>query len=201
MYSGEEGIAPAQPGQWDAALRETGSVEWKPALRAAMLLAIPAGLVFGGTLFMGLLGVVWMVAAAAWAVTLYARGQRAAQRPVWLTTGAGARIGLVTGLITGWIAFASNGAMYYARRFVFHQGREIDDAWQAAVLQMQQMNAANQDQQASEMSKALSAWMLSTEGRTSSMLAALVVAELMMVVFAMAGGALGAKLIKAGSRE
>jgi hypothetical protein len=193
---------PVQANQWDAALREAGAVDWKAALRAALLLAVPAGLIFGGTSFLGLLGLVWIAAAAAWAVTLYVRGQRAAQRPVWMTAGAGARIGLVTGLIAGWIAFASNGALFYAKRFLFHQGKEFDDLWQTTVAQVQQMSAANQDQQAAEVSRMLTAWMLSPEGRAGMMLTGVMVAEFMLVVFAVAGGALGAKLVaKKGTRE
>jgi hypothetical protein len=200
VYSSEEGAAPAQANQWDVALREAGAVEWKPALRAALMLAVPAGLIFGGTFFLGLLGLVWIAAAAAWAVTLYVRGQRAAQRPVWLTAGAGARIGLVTGLIAGWIAFATSGARFYADRFLLHQGKDFDNAWQTAVAQAQQMSAGNQSQQAAEMSKVISAWLLSAEGRAGCSIGGLMVIEFMLVVFAIAGGALGAKLM-AGQRR
>ena len=206
VYSSEEGSAPAQANQWDTVLQEVGAVEWKPALRAALILAVPVGLIFGGTSFLGLLGLVWIAAAGAWAVSLYARGQRASQRSMILTTGAGARIGLVTGLIAGWVSFASSGAMFYARRFLFHQGNEFDDVWQSMVAQVsqqwQQISAANQDQQAGEFFKTASAWLLSSEGRAGSALGGLIMIEFILVVFAAAGGALGAKFMtKARARS
>jgi hypothetical protein len=210
VYSGEEGVAPAQGNQWADALHEVGAVEWKPALRLVLLLAVPAGLLFGGTSFLGLLGLIWISAVAAWAVTLYVRRQRAAQRPFWLTTGAGARIGLVTGLITGWVAFAAYGVSLYVQRFVFHHGTDFDDAWQAQVAktaeQWQSISASSQDPQAvAAMFKAMTAWLLSPEGRAGSVLAFLILVEFVLVAFAVAGGAVGARLLagaaKAVSKE
>ena len=191
---------PSQANQWETVLQEPGVVEWKQALRVVLLLAIPAGLIFGGTSFLGLLGLVWIAAAAAWAVLLYARSQRAAKRPVLLTTGAGARIGLVTGLITGWISFASTAIMLYAKRFAFHQGKDFDDIWQAIVAQYsqqwQQASAASQDPQtAGVFFKAFTAFLLSAEGRAGFTFGSLMAAEFVLVCLAVAGGALGAKLI------
>ena len=78
---------------------------WKPALRAALLLAVPVGIFSSGVSPLGFLGLVWMGMGAAWAVALYVRSQR----PAWITIGAGARIGLVTGLIAAWLAFSVSG--------------------------------------------------------------------------------------------
>ena len=214
VYSGDESAAPTQASAWADAL-DGGAVEWKPALRAVLLLAVPAGLLFGGPSSLGLLGPIWIAAAATWAVTLYIRGQRAARRPFWLTTGAGARIGLVTGLIAGWIAFAATGAASYTQRYLFHQGKEMDDAWQAQVVAgnkllqssglWQSLVAASQNPQAAEaMLKNQIAWQLSPEGKTVETVSQLVMGEFMLVIFAVAGGALGAKLVGkqgAGSRE
>ncbi|HEX8811412.1 MAG TPA: zinc ribbon domain-containing protein [Terracidiphilus sp.] len=209
VYSGDESATPNQANAWTDALLDGGAVEWKPALRAVLLLAVPAGLIFGGTYFLGLIGVVWIAAVAAWAVTLYVRGQRAARRPFWLTTGAGARIGLVTGLIAGWLAFAAMGATLYLKRFAFHQGGVYDNFWQANVAQtsqqLQQISAASQDPQATgALFKLYTAWMATPEGRAGLTLFGIVVAEFMIIVFAVAGGALGAKLVGkqgAGNRE
>ena len=48
-------------------------VEWKPALRAALILAVPAGLLSSGLSPLSFFGLLWMAAAAAWAVMLYVR--------------------------------------------------------------------------------------------------------------------------------
>jgi hypothetical protein len=96
--------------------------------------------------------------------------------------------------------------MFYARRFLFHQGNEFDDVWQSMVAQVsqqwQQISAANQDQQAGEFFKTASAWLLSSEGRAGSALGGLIMIEFILVVFAVAGGALGAKFMtKARARS
>jgi RNA polymerase subunit RPABC4/transcription elongation factor Spt4 len=215
VYSGEESAVPAQANQSADAPHEVGAVEWKPALRLVLLLSVPVGLLLGRTNFLELLGLIWIAAVAAWAVTLYVRRQRAAQRPFWLTTGAGARIGLVTGLITGWVAFAAFAASLYVERNVFHRGKEMDDARQAQVAKgyellqssglWQSLVASTRDPQAAEaMVKEQIAWSLSPEGTAGSALSEVLMAEFLLVAFAVAGGAMGAKLLagpaKAGSR-
>ena len=62
-----------------------------------------------------------MAAAAAWAVVLYMRSQR----PAWITIGAGARIGLVTGLLGAWVAAAATGSHAVCDALLLHQGKDI----------------------------------------------------------------------------
>ena len=132
VYSSEDPSAPTAAERWTGAAHDAATVEWRPALRVALMLAVPAGLLSCGPVWP--LSLLWMAAAAAWAVTLYARGQR----PGWVTTGAGARIGLVTGLLAGWFAFAVSSTTLYGMRTVFGQGKEFDDKWQGAVAQASQ---------------------------------------------------------------
>src|ERR1700739_4997069 len=66
---GESGQAPAE--RWCAAGRRACGVEWKPAMRAALALAVPAGFLSSGLSPVGILGMFWMAAAAAWAVAIY----------------------------------------------------------------------------------------------------------------------------------
>ena len=122
LYTADGVPGQAQPEQWNEAVRDASKVEWKPALRAALMLAVPAGLLSSGLSPLGYLGLFWMAAAAAWAVVLYVRSQR----PAWITIGAGARIGLVTGLLGGWLAFSASGGALFVERFVFHQSSQID---------------------------------------------------------------------------
>lgn len=206
QYASEDAAGgPAQAERWENAVREVGEVEWRPALRAALMLSVPAGLLFGVSSELGFLGLFWVAAAAAWAVTLYARWQRSAQRPAWLTAGAGARIGLVTGLICGWVAFAATGLSLYASRFLLHQGKDYDDGWQAQVAkvseQWQTISASSQDpQMAGAMAKTMTSWLLSPEGKAGSALGALVLIELFLVIFAVAGGALGTRFLARPAR-
>jgi len=204
VYSSEEGEGPAQAERSENVVREAGWVEWRPALRAALVLAVPAGLLSCGMSPVGALALLWMAVGAAWAVMLYARRQKAVQQPFWLTAGAGVRIGLVTGILAGWMAFAATGISLFLTRFAFHQGKDFDDSWQSLVAQVsaqwQQMSAMRQDAQAAELLKSVAAWLLTPEGRAGSILGGLAMLEAGLLVFAMIGGAVGAKLV-AGPRR
>lgn len=189
VYSSEDGAGAVPAERWTEAVRDASSVEWKPALRAAMMLAIPAGLLSCGFSPVGILGLFWMAAASAWAVSLYVRKQR----PAWITMGAGARIGLVTGLMAGWLAFSATGLALFSKRYFLHQGQEFDDFWRAIVNQSlnQQMQTMSSDPQAMATVKSL---MLSSEGRIGIVLATVLIFEVGLLVFAAAGGAIGARL-------
>jgi len=195
LYSAENPTGQAQPERWNEAVRDAGSVDWKPALKAAMMLAIPAGLLSNGLSPVNIFGLFWMALAAALAVVLYMRSQR----PSWITVGAGARIGLVTGLLGGWTAAGATGASLFAMRFFFHQGKTIDDTWLSMVNQImaQESAAAGADAQTVLL---LRTWMLRPEGRASFMLVGMVFLVAMLIVFAVAGGAIGSRLL-AGSRR
>jgi hypothetical protein len=131
-----------------------------------------------------------MAVAAAWAVVLYMRRQS----PAWITVGAGARIGLVTGVLGGWTAAATTGITLFAMRFFFHQSKFFDDFWQNLVSQQitQQWTSAGVDAATIALAKT---WLLSPEGRAGSMLGAILFLVAALLLFAVAGGALGARLL------
>jgi len=118
----------AQPEQLNEVVRDASEVDWKQALRVAVMLAIPAGLLSSAVSPLGFFGLVWMATAAAWAVALYVRSQR----PAWVTIGAGVRIGLVTGLLAGWLAFGISGGALFVERDVLHHSGQIDAEWKTA---------------------------------------------------------------------
>ena len=197
VYNSDEGVGPVPAERWTEAVRDAGTIEWKPALRVAMLLAIPAGLLSCGLSAIGLLGLFWMAAAAAWAVTLYMRRQRTP----WITMGAGARIGLVTGLMSGWLAFAFTGVSLFAMRFFLGKGNDFDDPWRALVAQIsQQWQTMSPDPQTAAALQGIANWLLSPEGRASSTLGGLIMFECALLAFAAAGGALGARLLARSRR-
>lgn len=195
VYTSEDGTAAVPAERWNEAVRDAGQVQWRPALRAAMLLAIPAGLLSCGFSPVGLLGLFWMAVAAAWAVSLYVRKQR----PAWITIGAGARIGLVTGLMAGWLAFGATGAAFYCTRYLLHGAQPFDELWTTLVNQNfnPQLQATAENAQAIAGLRSLA---LSPEGRAGFMLAGMVVLEMALLVFAAAGGALGARIIARSRR-
>jgi hypothetical protein len=200
VYTSEGGATgTTQPEKWNEAVRDASSVDWKPALRTAMLLAVPAGLLSCGISPVGVLGLFWMLAAATWAVTLYVRSQH----PSWITMGAGARIGLVTGLIAGAVAFTVSGGALFVQRFVLHQAGTIDTEWKARVeashqltqqlvMQMGVLDAARLQAQ-----KAL---MLSPEGHAGIEAFGMASNAFFLLLFAAGGGAMGARLLARSRR-
>lgn len=195
VYLNEGNPGPAQQEKWTEAIKDASVVEWKPALRAATLLAIPTGLLSCGVSPVGILGLFWMSVAAAWAVMIYMRSQR----PAWITMGAGARIGFVTGLIAAWTAFAATGISLFAMRYLLGQGKSIDELWQRVVAQVSEQ-AMSPDPQTSAILKSWANWLRSPEAQAGWILGGMAMLAVAMLAFSAAGGALGARLLARSRR-
>ena len=195
VYS-PEGDSPVPPtaDQWPEPVRDASSIDWGPGMRAAVALAIPAGLLCSSISPLSALRLFWMLGGAVAAVLLYMRRQR----PAWITIGAGARIGLVTGLLAAWLAFGISGAGLFVSRVVLHHGDELDSSWRDNVNASQQMTQrwvaqmnipADATQVAAQRN-----WMLSPEGHAGFETAGLIWSCFLLVLFAAGGGALGARM-------
>jgi hypothetical protein len=195
VYSAESGQSLPQPEHWNEPVRDASTVNWKPAIRAAVTLAIPAGLLCSMLSPVSIFGLFLMAMAAAWTVVLYVRSQR----PAWITVGAGARIGLVTGLMGSWIAAATTGVTLFVMRFFLHQGRFFDDFWNDFVNQQMVQQWASMGVDASTIATTR-AWLLGPEGRAGSMLSAVLFLSVGLLFFAVGGGALGARLLARSRR-
>jgi hypothetical protein len=190
--------AEATPGagiaeQLSEPVRDAGTVDWKAALRVVLMLAVPAGILSSEATPFGLLGMFWMSGASSLAVLLYLRRQR----PGWITMGAGARIGLVTGLLGGWLAFAISGSSLYLQRSVFHQADQIDGEWKTALLASQEltqqwMAGMTTPEMAQAQSAKAQAWMLSPGGHAGWAAFGFACDAAFLLFFAVAGGTLGA---------
>jgi hypothetical protein len=190
VYSAENAAGQSQPDKWNEVVRDAGSIDWKPALRFALMLAIPAGVLCSLLSPLNILSLLVMSATAAWVVALYMRNRR----PSWITLGAGARLGLVTGVLGGWTAAAASGVALYGARYWFHSGKLFDDFWDALVNQQmsQQWASMGADAQTIALTKS---WMLSPEGRAGGVLCAVGFLVAALLVFAVAGAALSARLL------
>jgi hypothetical protein len=189
VYSGENGGSPDQPEDGREPVRDAGSVHWKAALRTVLTLAIPAGILCSMLSPIGILGLMLMGLAGTWSVILYMRKDK----PAWITIGAGARIGLVTGVLGGWVAAATSGLTLYVLRFWLHKGSLFDDFWQNMVSGQMTQQWKSMGVDAQTIAEARS-WLLAPEGRGGWVLGAiglLIAAELGI---AMAGGALAARM-------
>jgi hypothetical protein len=196
VYSAEAVSGQAQPARWDEAVRDASSVDWKLALRAVLMLAVPAGILSSGASELGRLGILWMTAAAAWAVVIYVRSQR----PAWITIGAGARIGLVTGILGGWLAFSASGGALLVHRFILHESSQIDAEWKNRVDLSQQLTqqwtaglGTADEAQAKASQAQFKALMLSPEGHAGIEAFGFAFNSAFLLLFAVAGGALGAR--------
>ena len=188
LYSADAVPGQVPPERWNEPVRDASTVDWKRAMRSALTMAVPAGILCSLFSPVSIFGLIWMSVAAAWAVTLYLRSQR----PAWITIGAGARIGLVTGLIGGWMAAAASGITLFVMRFFLHEGKTLDDTWQNVIADqvVRQWTAAGIDAQSILLYKS---WLLSPEGRAGSMLSAVGLLVAALIFFAVGGGALGAR--------
>jgi len=143
----------------------------------------------------------WMAGAALLAVLVYMRRRR----PGWITMGAGARIGLVTGLLGGWMAFAISGSALYVQRFVFHQADQIDGDWKTALLASQAMTQqwmagmTTPEIAQAQTAKSL-AIALSPEGHAAWAAVGFAGDAMFLLFFAVAGGALGARIMARAKR-
>jgi hypothetical protein len=203
VYAPDGAPGQALPERLNEPVRDASSVDWKPGLRAALLLAIPAGLLSSGLSPVGALGLFWMAAAAAWAVVLYVRSQK----PAWITIGAGARIGLVTGLLAGWLAFSISGGTLFVERYMLHQSSQIDGEWKSRVDTSQQltqqwtasMNTADAAQ-AQATKTQIQNFMLTPEGHAGFESFGFAINTIFLLFFAAGGGALGARLLARNRR-
>jgi hypothetical protein len=139
-----------------------------------------------------------MVTGAACAVTLYTRSQR----PAWVTLGAGARIGLVTGLIGAWIAFGVSGIWLFVERVFLHQAGQIDavykaflDAFEQKAHESMASMSATDAAQLQAMFSHIEAWLTPPEGHAGVWAFSVAFNCAFLVLFAVAGGALGARML------
>ncbi|HEY1254188.1 MAG TPA: hypothetical protein VGF01_05365 [Terracidiphilus sp.] len=190
VYTTDGSSGQVQPERGEEATPDAGSIAWKPALNAALKLAVPAGVLCAILSPLGLFGSFWMAVAATWAVALYLRSQR----PAWITIGVGARIGLVTGLLGGWLAFGVSGGQLFIQRFFLHQSNQIDASWRAIVESSQQLTLQMGFSDAAQL-QSQKAFMLSPEGHAGFTAISLVFNWLFLTLFAVVGGALGARMM------
>jgi hypothetical protein len=189
-YSTDEPNGQIQPEQWNEAVRDASAVDWKVAQRTAIVVAVPAGMLCSMVSPVGIMGLLWMAIAALWTVILYVRRKQSA----WITTGAGARIGLVTGLLGTWTAAATSGIALFVMRFLQHQGNAFDELWQSIVNEnvVPQWTASGMDAHMVDIWKSN---LLSPEGRAGAVLAGISLLSCGLLLFAVGGGALGARMV------
>jgi hypothetical protein len=183
--AGEEGIpssnaAPAQR----FAMRNPHAVAWRDAILAAALIAFPAGLLSS------LLGLeaLWVIAGGMVTISLYRR--RTATLP---TSRLGWRIGAVLGLFAAVVAAAINGISLLLQRYAFHQGATLDRHFHDLGQQITDQLVRSNPDAASVIPGFIHFW-LTPDGAAAMVLINSAGMTIAMLLFAAAGGALGARL-------
>jgi hypothetical protein len=189
-YEATEETAPsanALPAQRFAA-RNLNGIAWRDAILAAALIALPAGLLSS---LVGL-EALWVIIGGMTTISLYRK--RTGSLP---TSRLGWRIGAVLGLFTAIIASATNGVTLLVQRYALHQGALIDKRYHDFILTnlktVGDVFAGSNPDMAAVLAQTQHFW-LSPDGVAAMVLSSTVQLMIIMLIFAAAGGALGARL-------
>lgn len=172
-------------------MRSPDAIRWRDAIRAAAIIALPAGLLSSRV---GLEGIwaVWLIAGGMVVISMYRK-----RTGTLLTGRMGWRIGTLLGLFSAVIATAANGISLVVQRFALHQGSIIDqryrDAVQLSTKMYVDMFAASNPEMASAITKAEHFW-FTPGGAAAMVLINAAGLTIFMLIFAGAGGALGARI-------
>ncbi|MGC1869576.1 MAG: zinc ribbon domain-containing protein [Acidobacteriaceae bacterium] len=190
-YVADEGdAAQAMPGvsvDIQAGAAGTGtSISWKLAIQISAVVGTAVG-ILSAVLAAG--SVLWVAVGAVVAMGIYHR-----RRPLTkLAPRVGARVGALLGLIAATVAFAANAVLLVVQRYGLHQGTEIDTQLTSIVKQAA-ARAATMDPQAPVTS--FTNFWLSAEGRIGLILLTMAFLSVLIVLFAIAGGVLGAQIYR-----
>jgi hypothetical protein len=172
-------------------MRSPDAIHWRDAVRSAALIAIPTGLLSSR---LGLEGIwaVWLIAGGIAVISMYRR------RSGTLPTGRmGWRIGALLGLFSAVVATAADGISLVVQRFALHQGGILDQRYRDAVQLSTKMYvdlfASSNPDMASAITRAEHFW-YTPAGPAAMVLVNAAGLAIFMLIFAAAGGALGARL-------
>ncbi len=162
------------------------AILWKMAIRIAALVGTGVG-ILSALLAAG--SVLWVAVGAVVVMGTYHR-----RRPLTLLgPRVGARVGALLGLIAATVAFAANAMLLVVQRYGMRQGNEIDTQLTGIVKQAA-AHAATMDPQAPV--AAFTNFWLSAEGRIGLILLTMGFLSALIVLFAIAGGVLGAQIYR-----
>lgn len=177
---------PTGPRSHFEAAERASAVHWRLATRIALVVATAVGLL---SAFLAAGSVLWVAAGAVAVLGIYRR-----KRPqALLNSRIGARIGVLVGMIAASVALAGNAVLLVIQRFGLHQGNQIDVQLDTIVRQAAE-HATSMDPQA-PVATFTSFW-LSAEGKSGLILLTMAFLSVLIVLFAVAGGVLGAQLYR-----
>jgi hypothetical protein len=163
-------------------------ISWKDAILAALLVAVPAGLLSAvSVLSWGCC--LWVVGGAVLAISVYHR-----RAPSFLLeTRSGLRIGAVAGLIAAYSSVIATAVWRVFARYVLHQGYAIDQVYDEVIKQSTALVQTNPDAQAQW--RAYVHFLMSPDGRAAYTLMNAATTSVGIILFSAIGGALGVRLL------
>jgi hypothetical protein len=184
----EEGETAYGGGRPPGAPPRAQGISWKDAILAALLVAVPAGLLSAvSVLSWGCC--LWVVGGAVLAIVLYHR-----RAPGFLLeTRSGVRIGAVAGLIAAYSSVIATAIWRVFARYVLHQGYAIDQFYDAVIQQSTALVKTNPDAEAQW--RAYVHFLMSPDGRAAYTLINAATTSVGIILFSAIGGALGVRLL------
>lgn len=172
------------PAQRIGARGDFTSIRWREAIRAAAILAVPAGLLSS------LLGLeaLWVIAGGIAVISLYRR-----HTGILPSSGMGWRLGALLGLFAAAIATATDGITLVVQRYALHQGAVLDQRYHDLAKQLTDQLVRSNPQAATVLPGFLHFW-ITPDGTAAMVLINATGLVVSMLIFAAAGGALGARL-------
>jgi hypothetical protein len=184
----EDGEIGYSGGRSPVTLARAQGISWKDAILAALLVAVPAGLLSAvSVLSWGCC--LWVVGGAVMAIAVYHR-----RAPTFLLeTRSGVRIGAVAGLIAAYSYAIATAVWRVFARYVLHQGYAIDQFYDSVIQQSTALVQANPDAQAQW--RTYVHFLMSPDGRAAYTLMNAATTSVGIVLFSAIGGALGVRLL------
>jgi Na+/proline symporter len=163
-----------------------GPILWKTAVPAAAGIAFAAGVL---SALMAAASILWVALAGFIAIRLYRRRLPHAS----LARRTGARIGALVGVLSAAVALAGNGVLLIIQRYGLHQGHLLDEQLTRVVTEA--ANRATAMDPSAPAATFAHFW-LSAEGRVGLELAAMGLLSVLILLFAIAGGLVGAHVYR-----
>jgi hypothetical protein len=189
-YEPLDEAAPATSNATQVVGRDPGVVLWKEAITAAVLVAVPVGILSSLLDF----GALWVIGGGIATISIYRRrtGLPPASRTGW-------RIGGLLGVLAAFTTTAIDSLTLLVQRYGLHNGGVIDQRFHAVGQQLaEQLNHSNPE--AAAVLPGFVHFWVTADGAAAIALMGAASTAFSMLLFSAAGGAIGARIASLGSR-
>ncbi len=166
-----------------------GQVRWRDAISAAILVAVPAGILCGLPL-LAAGSLIWVMGGSSLAILLYRKKHPMAP----MTAKHGFRIGILAGLIISYVSIAVTSILRVVQRFAMHKGETIDSEYDSVISQSMTMFQTTPETQAQM--RSFFHFMLTPDGRAAWSFMNMLTVTVMTLLFAALGGYVGVRLFR-----